>query len=86
MQSHARLFHRVTHVLACGQPTAEESLTRSGGLGREYASEPSKGLHACLHACTWLGNGVKSWGTPGCNFPVKTVTIQSSLGAEISVD
>ena len=79
MQSHGRIFHQVKHVLACGQPTAEESFTQSVGLGHEHASEPPKGLRACLHACTWLGNVVKSWGTPGCNFFVKTVTIQSSL-------
>ena len=24
-----------------------------------------------MNACTWLGNFVKSWGTPGCNFPWK---------------
>ena len=39
-----------------------------------------------MHACTWLGNFVKSWGTPGCNFSVKTMTIQSNLWAEIFVD
>ena len=60
------------------QPLVEESLTQSVEFTCKHASEPSRGLRACMHACTWLGNFVKSWGTPGYNFSVKTMTIQSN--------